>query len=320
MMSARRINIAILDDYQNVALAMADWSQVMQAATVTVFNDHVADEAALVERLLPFDVVCVMRERTPLPRRVLGKLPRLKLIASTGPGNASIDAGAAATLGIAIAGTRYFSSPTIELTWALILAVARNIVGEAKAVRSGSWQQHVGLGLAGKTLGVVGLGNTGGPVARIGSAFGMDVIAWSQNLTADRAAEAGVRLVTKPELFRTADIVSVHVVLSERSRRLIGARDLQLMKSTAFLVNTSRGPIVDETALIDALRSETIAGAAVDVFDEEPLPQTHQFRSLPNLLASPHIGYVADDLYRAFYEDIVATVEAWLEKRVSGPP
>jgi phosphoglycerate dehydrogenase-like enzyme len=315
-MSDSRMNIAILDDYQNVALAMADWSRVLQSATVTVFNDHVADEATLIERLLPFDVVCVMRERTPLPRRVLGKLPRLKLIASTGQRNAAIDEGATATLGIVVVGTRYFSSPTIELTWALILAVARNIVGEANAVRNGSWQKHVGLGLAGKTLGVVGLGNTGGPVARIGSAFGMDVIAWSQNLTADRAAEARVRLVTKPELFRTADIVTIHVVMSERSRGLISADDLHLMKRTAFLVNTSRGPIVDEAALIDALKSETIAGAALDVFDEEPLPQHHPFRSLSNLLASPHIGYVADDLYRVFYEDIVANIEEWLEKRV----
>jgi phosphoglycerate dehydrogenase-like enzyme len=308
------MRIAILDDYQNVALAMADWSSVMQRATVTVFSDHVTDEAALVERLLPFDVVCVMRERTPLTRRVLSKLPQLKLIASTGPRNAAIDEDAAATLGIAVAGTRYFSAPTIELTWALILAIARNIVAEANAVRSGSWQQRVGLGLAGKTLGVVGLGNTGGPVAQIALAFGMNVIAWSQNLTVARAAEVGARLVTKSELFRTADIITVHVVLSERTRDLVGASDLQLMKRSAFLVNTSRGPIVDEAALIDALRSEAIAGAAVDVFNEEPLPEDHAFRRLPNLLASPHIGYVADDLYRAFYEDVVSNIEDWLEK------
>jgi phosphoglycerate dehydrogenase-like enzyme len=309
------MNIAILDDYQNVALSMADWSRVMQRADIRVFTDHVSREDELIEMLLPFDVLCVMRERTPLTGSLLRRLPQLKLIASTGARNSSIDESAATELGISVVGTRYFSSPTIEFTWALILAAARNLVAEMNAVRNGSWQQGVGLGLAGKTLGVVGLGNVGGPVARIGSAFGMDVIAWSQTLTAEVAATAGARYVSKADLFRMSDIVTIHLVLSDRSRGLVGATELDLMKRTAILVNASRGPIIEEAALIHALSTKAIAGAALDVFDHEPLPPEHPFRTLPNVLASPHIAYVADDLYRVFFEDVVAHIESWLDTR-----
>ena len=308
------MKIAVLDDYQNVALKMADWSAFSGRAEITVFNDHVPDLSALVERLLPFDVVCVMRERTPLPREVLQHLPRLKLIASTGSRNASIDMGAAKDLGITVTATGYRSSPTIELTWALILASLRGIVHENNSIRNGGWQKSVGQGLSGKILGVVGLGNIGGQVARIGLAFGMKVIAWSQNMTPEIAEAAGARLVSKDELFRQADIVTIHLILSGRTKGLVGAAELRLMKPTSRLINTSRGPIVDEASLIKALRSHAIAGAAIDVFDQEPLPSEHPFRSMDNMLATPHIGYVTEGLYRTFYEDTVANITAWLNK------
>jgi phosphoglycerate dehydrogenase-like enzyme len=256
---------------------MADWSAISGRAEVTVFNDHVADTSALVERLLPFDVVCVMRERTPLPREVLQHLPRLKLIASTGSRNASIDMGAAKELGITVTATGYRSSPTIELTWALILASLRGIVHENNSIRNGGWQKSVGQDLSGKILGVIGLGNIGGQVARIGLAFGMKIIAWSQNMTPEIAEAAGARLVSKDELFRQADIITVHLILSGRTKGLVGAAELGLMKPTSRLINTSRGPIVDEASLIKALRSHAIAGAVMDVFDEEPLPAQHRF-------------------------------------------
>jgi len=305
--------IAILDDYQTVALSMADWSGVEGRAAITVFDDHLADTAAVVARLRPFDIVCIMRERTPITRTVIEQLPKLRLIASTASRNASIDLGAAAERGIEVAHTGYTSAPTIELTWALILASARNIVAENASLRSGGWQRHIGDDLAGRTLGVLGLGNIGGAVARVGKTFGMEVVAWSQSLTADRAAAAGAELVTKEELFRRADIVTVHLVLSGRTRGLVGAAELALMKPTARLVNTSRGPIVVEADLIAALQSAMIAGAAIDVFDQEPLPPDHPFRSLPNLLATPHIGYVSRGLYRRFYQDTVDNIRRWLD-------
>jgi phosphoglycerate dehydrogenase-like enzyme len=308
------MKIAILDDYQDVALAMADWSPVAGRAEITVFNDHVADPDAVVERLLPFDVICVMRERTPLSRQVIERLPQLKLIASTGPRNASIDMAAAEERGIRVTATGYRSTPTIEMTWALILASARHIVRESNSVRGGGWQTSIGCELDGKVLGVLGLGNIGGQVARIGLAFGMKVIAWSQNLTPEIAAAAGATLVTKDELFRQADVVSIHVVLSKRTRGLVGAADLALMKPTSWLINTSRGPIVDESGLIQALTSRVIAGAALDVYDTEPLPADHPFRTLDNVLATPHVGYVAEDLYRTFYGDAAASIAAWLDE------
>jgi phosphoglycerate dehydrogenase-like enzyme len=305
--------IAVLDDYQNVALSMADWSALDGRAAITVFNEHVADPDAVVARLEPFEIICVMRERTPMARAVIERLPNLRLIASTGPANASIDLTTAAERGVQVVHTGYWSAPTVELTWALILADARHLVTETAAVRGGGWQQSVGEDLNGRTLGLLGLGNIGSAVARIGKAFGMNLIAWSQNLTAERAAAADAVLVTKEEFFRQADIVSIHLVLSRRTRGLIGAPELGLMKRTARLVNTSRGPIVDEAALVDALRKGELAGAAIDVFDQEPIPSNHPFRQLPNVLATPHIGYVSRSLYQRFYQDTVENIRKWLD-------
>jgi phosphoglycerate dehydrogenase-like enzyme len=308
------VNIAILDDYQNVALKMADWSPIAKRARIDVFNDHLDDVDALVRRLLPYEVVCVMRERTPMRRGIIERLPNLKLIASTGPRNASVDLSAAADHGVAVVHTGYFSSPTVELTWALILAGARHITAEAAAVREGGWQKTVGDDLAGTTLGIIGLGNIGSRVARVALAFGMKVIAWSENLTADKAEAAGAALVSKEDLLRQADVVTIHMVLSERTKGLIGAPELALMKPTARLVNTSRGPIVVEKALIQALTAGQIAGAAIDVYDTEPLPQDHPYRGLHTLLATPHIGYVSRGLYERFYKDTVSNILAWLER------
>jgi phosphoglycerate dehydrogenase-like enzyme len=313
-----RFRIAVLDDYQNVALSLANWSVLDDRAIVTVFNDHLADPEAVVERLRPFDIVCVMRERTPMTRTIIERLPRLRLIASTGPRNASIDLEAAEERGIQIVHTGYISAPTIELTWALILGGARNLVAENTSLRGGGWQQSVGDDMAGRTLGVLGLGNVGGAVARIGNAFGMKVIAWSQNLTAERAAEMGATLVPKDELFQQADVLSIHLVLSGRTRGLVGAAELALMKPTARLVNTSRGPIVVEADLVAALKDKTIAGAAIDVFDQEPLPLDHPLRALPDLLATPHVGYVSRGLYSRFYQDTVANIRRWLDSQPAG--
>ena len=307
------VKVAILDDYQNVALQMADWSPLAGRATITVFNDHLDEPDALAARLAPFEVVCVMRERTPLTRGLLERLPRLKLIASTAFRNASIDLQAARERGIAVANTGYDSTPTIEMTWALILASARHVAAENASLRSGGWQRRIGNDLKGKTLGVLGLGNIGGEVARIGHAFGMRVIAWSENLTAEKATAAGAEFVRKEELFRQSDVLTIHLVLGRRSRGLVGAAELALMKPGAWLVNTSRGPIVDDSALTTALREHRIAGAAVDVFDVEPLPADHPYRSLDNMLATPHVGYVSQNLYRAFYGDTVRNIVAWLD-------
>jgi phosphoglycerate dehydrogenase-like enzyme len=308
-----RFSIAVLDDYQNVAISFADWSALDGRATVTVFNDHLADSDAVVGRLQPFDIVCVMRERTPMTRTIIERLPKLRMIASTGSQNASIDLKAAEERGVQIVHTGYTSAPTIELTWALILGSARNLVAENTSVRGGGWQQSVGDDMAGRTLGVLGLGNVGGAVAQIGKAFGMKVIAWSQNLTTGRAAEVGATLVSKDELFREADVVTIHLVLSGRTRGLVGVAELALMKPAARLVNMSRGPIVVEADLVAALKGRTIAGAAIDVFDQEPLPLDHPFRTLPNLLATPHIGYVSRGLYARFYQDTVANICRWLD-------
>ena len=310
------MQIAILDDYQNVALTFADWSRVASQADITVFNDHLSQPDDVIARLQPFDVVCVMRERTPLTREIIERLPRLKMIASTGSGNASIDEQAARERKVQITHTGYRSTPTIELTWALILASARNLVAETMSVRSGGWQTSIGRELSGRVLGVLGLGRIGSEMARIGVVFGMEVIAWSQNLTAERARADGAERVSKDELFRRSDVLTIHVVLSDRTRGLVNAADLGVMKPTSWLVNTSRGPIVDENALVDALTSKSIAGAAIDVFDTEPLPADHPFRTLPNVLATPHIGYVAEDLYRTFYRDAAANIEAWLATEI----
>ena len=306
------IAVAVLDDYQGAAWRFADWSVLGARAAVTVFDDHLRDPGAVVARLKPFDVLCVMRERTPLPRAILEQLPRLKLVVSTGPRNASIDVAAAAELGIAVAHTGYQSDPTIEMTWALILAASRHLVAENQAFRSGGWQQGVGVGLRGKTLGLLGLGRVGGEVARVGAAFGMQLLAWSPHMTPERAAERGAAAVSKEELFARSDVLTIHMVLSAKTRGLVGAADLARMKRTALLVNTSRGPLVDEAALVDALAARRIGGAALDVFDTEPLPPGHPLRTLDNVLGTPHIGYVADDLYRTFFGDTVKALEAWL--------
>jgi phosphoglycerate dehydrogenase-like enzyme len=310
-----RVQVAVLDDYQNVAPEMADWSAVAERADITVFTDHIFDADALVARLAPFDVIFVMRERTPLPRSIIERLPNLKMIASTGPFNASIDMAAAEEHGIHVGTTGGTVASTVELTWALILAGARNLVAESVSIRDGGWQVSVGRELSGRVLGVLGLGRIGTRVARIGEAFGMQVIAWSQNLTPEAAAEAGATRVDKEELFARSDVLTVHMKLSERSTGLIGAAELALMKPTALLVNTSRGPLVDEAALVAALEAKSIRAAALDVFDTEPLPAGHPLRTLDNVIATPHIGYVADRPYRIFYRDAVAAIAEWLDRQ-----
>jgi phosphoglycerate dehydrogenase-like enzyme len=309
------IRVAVLDDYQGVALELADWTPVTSRAQLDVFDDHLSDPADVARRLQPYDVVCVMRERTPMRRALIEQLPNLKLIASTAGRNAAIDMQAAAERGIQVVHTGYTSSPTVELTWALILASVRHIAEESAAVRAGGWQHTLGEDLAHKTLGIIGLGHIGSLVAKVGLAFGMKVIAWSQNLTAEKAAAAGAVLVDKEQLLRSADLVSIHLVLSSRTAGLIGAAELALMKPTARLINTSRGPIVLEAALIEALAAGRIAGAAIDVYDTEPLPLDHPYRKLDRLLATPHIGYVSRGLYQTFYRDTVANIAAWLDAR-----
>lgn len=307
------VRVAVLDDYQGVARSCADWSVLDGRAEITVYRDHLDDADAVVARLLPFDVVCVMRERTPLPAAIIARLPNLKLICSTAARNASIDVAAAAARGIPVCNTGYSSHGAAELTWALLLAAARHVPAEAASVRAGGWQTALGGDLRGHTLGLVGLGRIGEMIARVGLAFGMQVIAWSQNLSPERAAEVGARAVDKATLFATADYVSVHLVLSDRSRGVVGADDLARMKPTAWLVNTSRGPLVDEAALVDALRAGRIGGAALDVYDVEPLPASHPLRALPNVLATPHVGFVTRDTYAMFYRDTVENIRAWLD-------
>ena len=304
--------VALLDDYQGVALRMADWKSLPKDAEVVVFQDHLADEGAVAKRLADFDIVMALRERTPFTRALLERLPKLKLLITAGMRNASIDMKAAAERGVLVCGTAGLPYPTAELAWGLILSLARRIPAEDRATREGRWQTTVGLGLNGKTLGVLGLGTLGSRAARVGRAFEMEVLAWSQNLTAERAAEAGVTLVPKDDLLARSDFVSVHLVLGERTRGLIGARELGLMKRSAYLVNTSRGPIVDEAALIRALQEGTIAGAGLDVFDEEPLPPDHPLRRLPNTVIAPHLGYVTEETYRIFYGQALDDIQAFL--------
>jgi phosphoglycerate dehydrogenase-like enzyme len=304
--------VAILDDYQGVALGLADWSRLPADVEVVVFRDHLADLDAVAARLAEFEVVVAMRERTPFPRALFARLPRLRCLVTTGMRNAAIDLGTAAGQGVLVCGTDGLPSPTAELTWGLILALLRRIPAEDRAVRDGRWQESLGLGLHDKTLGVIGLGRLGSRVARVGRAFEMRVLAWSQNLTAERAAEAGATRVDRDELLARSDVVTLHLVLSERTRGLIGARELALMKPSAYLVNTSRGPLVDEAALVRALREGTIAGAGLDVYDEEPLPRDHPLRRLPNTVLTPHLGYVTEETYRVFYGQALEDVEAFL--------
>ncbi|MDP6692462.1 MAG: D-2-hydroxyacid dehydrogenase family protein [Alphaproteobacteria bacterium] len=306
------VKLAILDDYQNVALGMADWSGLPGDVEITVFDDNLADLDAVAERLAPFEVLAAMRERTPFPRALFEKLPNLKLLVTTGMRNGAIDMRAAAEHDVMVCGTAGSTESTVEMIWALIQAVVRRLPQEDKATREGKWQTSVGWTLAGRTLGLVGLGRLGARTAAIANFFNMRVIAWSENLTAERAAECGAELVSKAELFRQSDIVSIHLILSKRTRGLIGAEDLALMKPDAYLVNTSRGPIVDEAAMLDVLRHGRIAGAALDVYDLEPLPREHPLLSLDNTIISPHMAYVTEENLTQFHQETVEDIAAWL--------
>jgi len=305
------MRIAVLDDYQNVAREMADWASLGADCEVVSFREHLADLGSLVQRLGDFEIVVAMRERTPFPRALLEKLPRLRLLVTTGMRNASIDLVAARERGVVVCGTPGASGTTGELTWGLIHALFRQIPREDRLVREGKWQTTVGLGLAGKTLGILGLGTIGSQVARVGAAFNMDVIAWSQNLDAERAARAGAKRVERDELLARSDVVTIHLVLSERTRGLVGERELARMKPTAFLVNTSRGPIVDERALAAALKKGTIAGAGIDVYDVEPIAPDHPLLSAPNTVLTPHLGYVTREGYSAYFRGAVEDIAAW---------
>lgn len=305
------VQIAVIDDWQDVARDVVDWSVLEGIGEVTFVHDYPADNATLAERLGKYEVICVMRERTRFDADLLGRLPNLKLLATGGMRNAALDMPAAAALGIKVCGTDSYKHAAPELTWALIMAATRNLVNEANALRAGHWQQGLGGDLHGKTLGILGLGSIGQRVAQFGQVFGMRVIAWSENLTAERAEQAGVTYVSKQQLFEQADVLSVHLVLSERSRGLVDAQALEWMKPTALLVNTARGPIVDEAALIKALQKRRIAGAALDVFEQEPLPALHPFRTLDNVLATPHVGYVSRQNYEQFFRQMIEDIQAW---------
>ncbi|TKK42589.1 hydroxyacid dehydrogenase [Pseudomonas fluorescens] len=305
------IQIAVLDDWQNVASDVVDWSTLDSVGMVHFLHDYPADTATMIERLKGFEVICLMRERSTFDKALLQGLPKLKLLVTGGMRNAAIDLPAAKALGIQVCGTDSYKHAAPELTWALIMASTRNLLAEANSLRAGGWQVGLGGDLHGKTLGILGLGSIGQKVARFAQVFGMRVIAWSENLTPERAAESGVTWVSKRELFEQADILTIHLVLSERSRGLVDAQALGWMKPTARLVNTARGPIVDEQALVQALRSGRLAGAALDVYAQEPLPADHPFRHLPNLLATPHVGYVSEQNYRQFYQQMIEDIQAW---------
>ena len=307
------VRVAVLDDYQQVALTSADWSPLQGRAEVDVFADHLDDEDALAERLQPYDVVVAMRERTPFPRSLIERLPRLRLLVTTAQRNASIDTAAAAEHGVVVSGTSMVTTGTPELTWGLILAAHRHLERELANVRAGGWQTTVGTELAGRTIGLLGLGRIGSRIARYASAFDMTVLAWSQNLTDEAAAQHGAQRVGRDELFRRSDVVSIHLRLSERSRGLVGAGQLDLLGADGWLVNTSRGPIVDQPALLEALRERRIAGVALDVYDDEPLPPDHPLRSMPNAVLTPHIGYVTRQNYATYFTGVVEDVVAWLD-------
>jgi D-3-phosphoglycerate dehydrogenase len=309
-----RLRCAILDDYLNLALTIADWSKISDRADVTVFNEPFASPEAAASALKDFEIICAMRERTPFPRAMFASLPKLKLLITSGMRNAALDLEAAKDHNVVLCGTQWGRDPTAPLTMGLILELTRNIGRESARMHAGEpLQKFVGIEIEGKTLGVVGLGKLGAKVSGLAKAFGMNVIAWSPNLTPERCKEVGVAYATKEELFATADIITVHVVLSQRSRGLVGAADLARMKPTSYLVNTARGPIVDETALLETLRQKKIAGAAVDVFSVEPLPVTHPFRKLDNLVLTPHLGYVTEEGFRNHYSQMVEGIDAWFK-------
>ncbi|MFD7587835.1 D-2-hydroxyacid dehydrogenase family protein [Kitasatospora sp. NPDC059811] len=313
-MTLRTLRCAVLDDFQGVATSIVDWSPVSDRVAVTAFSEHFGSEDELAAALADFDFVVTLRERVPFPASLFARLPRLRLLVASGMRNSAIDYAAAEAHGVTVCGTASSSTPPVELTWALLLGLARGIVPESTALREGGpWQSTVGADLHGRVLGLLGLGKIGGLVARVGLAFGMDVLAWSQNLTDERAAEVGVRRAAgKEELLSGADFVSIHLALGERTRGLLGEAELALMKPEAYLVNTSRAAIVDQDALLAALTGGRIAGAAVDVFDVEPLPADHPLRTAPRLLATPHLGYVSRDNYRRYYGEAVEDIAAYL--------
>ena len=309
-----RLRCAILDDYFNVALTLADWSGIGDRVDVTVFNHPFASEQAAASALGDFEIVCAMRERTPFPRSLIEALPKLKLLITSGMRNNAIDMEAAKSRAVAVCGTQWGQDPTAPLTMGLILELTRNIGRENARMHAGEpLQRLIGTEIEGKTLGIVGLGKLGSKIAGLAKAFGMKAIAWSPNLTPERCEAAGVGYATKEQLFSTADIITIHMVLSQRSRGLVGRDDLARMKPTAFLVNTSRGPIVDENALLELLRDRKIAGAALDVFSVEPLPVDHPFRKLDNLVLTPHLGYVSEESFRAHYSQMVECIDGWLK-------
>lgn len=309
------LRCAVIDDYQSAAAGSADWSPVADRVEVVSYPDHLTDEDALAARLADFDIVVTLRERVPFPATLLERLPRLKLLVASGMRNSVIDYEAAARAGVTVCGTGSASTPPVEHTWALLLGLARGLVEESTGLRTGGpWQQTLGADLHGRRLGLLGLGKIGGRVARIGLAFGMEVTAWSRNLTKERCAEVGATLAaSKEELLADSDFVSVHLALGERSRGLIGAPELALMRPTAYLVNTSRAAIVDQDALLDAVRAGRVAGAGLDVFDIEPLPADHPVRTTPGVLATPHLGYVTRDNYATYYGHAVEDISAFLD-------
>ncbi|MBO6771583.1 MULTISPECIES: D-2-hydroxyacid dehydrogenase family protein [unclassified Thalassospira] len=307
------MRIAILDDYQKLALQSADWSAVKAHGEITIFHDTITDKNALRDRLMPFDILCVMRERTPISGDLIRSLPNLKLIVTSGKRNAAIDVATAHECGITVCGTESPSTATPELAFALMLGLARNIVGENASMRSGGWQIGLGQDLAGSTLGIIGLGRLGAQIAKIAQAFDMHITAWSTNLTPERCQEVGVEYKpSKEALLRDADFVTIHQRLSDRTRGLIGTEEFRQMKKTAFLINTSRGPIVDDAALIDAVNQGEIAGAGIDVYDQEPLPAAHPLRKCDKLLLTPHLGYVTRHTWDVFYGQTVEAVLAWI--------
>jgi D-3-phosphoglycerate dehydrogenase len=309
-----RLRCAILDDYLNLAMEVADWSKISDRVDVTVFNQPFASAQAAASALKDFEIICAMRERTPFPRTLFAALPKLKLLITSGMRNAAIDTDAVKDHNVVLCGTQWARDPTAGLTIGLILELTRSIGRENARMHAGEpLQKFVGIEIEGKTLGVVGLGKLGAKVSGIAKTLGMNVIAWSPNLTPERCKEAGVGYATKEELFATADIITIHMVLSQRSRGLVGAVDLARMKPTSYLVNTARGPIVDETALLETLQQKKIAGAAVDVFSVEPLPVDHPFRKLDNIVLTPHLGYVTEEGFRAHYGQMVEGIDAWIK-------
>ena len=307
------MRLAIINDYQRLALEAADWGRLPNGIVAEVCHDQLTDPKEAARRLSPFDIVVTAREETTFDRALIERLPNLKLLVFHGARNAALDLEALAEKGVTVCGTGYgYTNGTVELAWGLILGLVKNLIAEDQTIRDGGWGAGLPLGLTGKTLGILGLGTLGSGVAKLGLALDMEVIAWSQNLTEKRCAEVGVTLVTKEALLRRSDVLSVHVILSERTRGLVGAKDFAMMKPSCCLINTSRGPIVDETALVNALKEKRIGGAGLDVFDQEPLPINHPFRKLPNVLVTSHIGGRTYENLAARYKDCLEDVLAWL--------